>query len=225
MRKIVAAAVTSLLLTVGGSFIGSSAWAEDSLYNFANGSIFVGGQQVTSLEQGAAFTVRVSHPGGIVDETNDFCGQTVGEGETTGNSLVLVFTSEEIPPFPIPQGFAEDSSLPGVGSFAWKNEAEWSADVTTQLPVDAVPGDYSVYLGCVDSANAQAGPTTNPFPVTILAASNDDPGQADNSTVNPTLAQTGNDETGQYGIAGAAAILLAAGAGTYFLRRRVPTNK
>lgn len=225
MKKNVFVATSSALLACGISLVGGPALAEDSPLNFANGSIFVGGQQVTSLEQGAEFTVRVSHPGGIVDETNDFCGQTVGEGETTGNSLVLVFTSEEIPPFPIPQGFVENLRLPGVGSFAWKNEPEWFADVTTQLPADVTPGDYSVYLGCVDSDNAQAGPTTNPFPVTILAASNDDSGQEDNSTVNPTLAQTGNDETAQYGIAGVAAILLAAGAGTYFLRRRALTNK
>ena len=225
MKKNVFVATSSALLACGIALVGGPAWADDPLYTFANGSIFVGGQQVTSLEQGAEFTVRVSHPGGIVSDSDDFCGQTVEEGETTGNSLVLVFTSEEIPPFPIPQGFVENSSLPGVGSFAWKNEAEWFADVTTELPADVTPGDYSVYLGCVDSANAQAGPTTNPFPVTILAASNNDSGQEDNSTVNPTLAQTGNDQSRQYGLLGSAAVLLAAGAGTYFLRRRAQTNK
>lgn len=223
MKKTVAAISSSVLLALGGSFFGSTAWAElgDPI-----GSVIVGNESVTIVEAGQAFTARVENQ----NADRDFCGVPAGvtrEGNTMAIKLYDALGDEIL--YTVPEGYQELSQgiLP---PFSWIGAADTTVDVSATIPVTAVPGKYKFAFECVGPVNEEddypvGGINPALIDIEILAASNDDPDQADKSAVNPSLAQTGNDGTGQYGSAGAAAILLATGAGVFLLRRRALAKK
>lgn len=220
MKKTIASISASALLILGGSFLGSAAWGASG--DLAIGTVIVGGQSVTTVEAGQQFTARIVHQGvaeGDVSATDDFCGLNVGSTQTDSNLNIFIEASNGNN-WSIPEdGLSEETR--GLGSFTWTNEPGTSVEVSAQIPADAVLGEYLFIYQCKDTDGNPSGGGAQGFTVNIVAASNVDPvTPPDTTTVDPTLAHTGVDEASNYALLGASALLIAAGAAIYTIRKR-----
>ena len=204
-------------MVLGGSFLGSAAWATDGP---PIGSVIVGTESVTIVEAGQAFTARVTNQVAL----KDFCGVATDE-TVEGNTMAIKLydASGDETLYTIPDGYREGS--PGIlPTFSWTNADNTTVDVSATIPVSAVPGEYKIGFECVGpSEGGYLVNGINPVPldIEIIAASNDDPvTPPDTTTVDPTLAHTGVDEASNYALLGASALLIAAGAAIYTIRKR-----
>lgn len=217
MKKNAFVAMSSALMACGISLVGGPAWAEDGP---PIGSVIVGTESVTIVEAGQAFTARVTNQ----VASKDFCGVPADE-TVSGNTMAIKLydaSGGEIL-YTIPDAYGEGSQgiLP---TFSWTRADNTTVDVSATIPVSAVPGEYKIGFECVGpSAGGYLVNGINPVPldIVIIAASNEDPvTPPDPTTEDPTLAHTGVDEASNYALAGASALLIAAGAAIRIIRKR-----